>query len=111
MALAPFSRASKLLDPIARLIERPTALHNEKRPPTQSHIGKIFSGSIPNSSAAATLLETATKCLATAPWGALPKNQLRMVMALERVSCVVKDFDTTTKRVVSGLSFLRVSCT
>jgi hypothetical protein len=38
---------SKLSNPTAKLIDKPTALQSENRPPTQSHIGKMFSASIP----------------------------------------------------------------
>ena len=34
MSWAPFSRFSKCAGPTAKLIDKPTALHKEKRPPT-----------------------------------------------------------------------------
>ena len=51
-------------------IDSPTLLHKEKRPPTQSFIGKIFSGAIPNSVTFSKLVETATKCWLMADAGA-----------------------------------------
>ena len=49
ISLAPFNKLSKLSNPTAKLIVKPTALQSENRPPTQSHMGKILSGLIPKS--------------------------------------------------------------
>ena len=49
-------------------MDNPTALQSENRPPTQSHIGKIFSSSIPKSLTLSILVETATKWFDTASW-------------------------------------------
>jgi hypothetical protein len=46
--------------------ESPMAEVKEYRPPTQSQNSNMFSGSMPNSATASVLVETATKCLATA---------------------------------------------
>ena len=111
ISLAPFNNLSKLSNPTAKLIDKPTALHNEKRPPTQSHIGKTLSGLIPNSVTFWILVETATKCFATSSCEADCKNQLLIVSALDKVSCVVKVLETTTNKVVSGFNFLITSLT
>ena len=76
---------------------RPTTLHKEKRPPTQSHMGNTFSGAMPNSSIFLRLVETATKCLATSASLACLRNHFFTVRALERVSCVIKVLETITK--------------
>ena len=47
---------------MAQQIDKPTELHNENLPPTQSHIGKILSSVIPKFTAFSMLEETATKC-------------------------------------------------
>src|SRR5690606_17772645 len=90
---------------------RPTALQREKRPPTQSHIGKILFSSIPKAFTFLILVETATKCFAMAAWLADFKNHSLMVFALDSVSCVVNVFETITKSVVSGFSFFMISFT
>ena len=82
---------------------KPTALHKEKRPPTQSQSGKIFSSAIPKSSTLGILLETATKCLKTSASLAFSINHVLAVVALLMVSWVVKVLETITNRVVSGL--------
>src|SRR5690606_1831473 len=92
-------------------MDNPTALQSENLPPTQSHIGKMFSGSIPNSSTWEILLETATKCLETASASACFLNQVLAVLALLKVSWVVKVFETITNSVVSGFRSFKVSCT
>ena len=109
--LAPFKSALKLSNPTAKLIVRPTALHNENLPPTQSHIGKTLSGLIPNSVTFCILVETATKCLATSSCFADCKNHLLMVSEFVNVSCVVNVLDTITNKVVSGFNFLIISLT
>ena len=111
MSFAPFNNLSKLSNPTAKLTDNPTALHNEKRPPTQSHIGKTLTGLIPNSVTFLIFVETATKCLATSSCVADCKNQLLMVSAFDKVSCVVNVFETITKSVVSGFNFLITSLT
>ena len=58
---------------------------------------------MPNSAAAATLFDTATKCLArSASAPAWARNQSRAVRALVRVSIVVKVLEITTNSVVAG---------
>jgi hypothetical protein len=47
---------------MARLIERPTELHNENLPPTQSFIEKTILELIPNFLISLTFVETAAKC-------------------------------------------------
>ncbi len=109
--LAPLSNLSKLSKPTAKLMDKPTADHKEKRPPTQSHIGKILSGLIPKLVTFSMLVETATKCLETSSCFADFKNHSLIVSALESVSCVVKVLETITNKVVSGFNFFIISFT
>src|SRR6056300_754715 len=106
---APSKSPLKCSGPTAKQILNPTVLHKEKRPPTQSFIGKVFSGAIPKAAVFSVLVETATKCLLTAVSGAFFKNQARILWALLRVSWVVKVLDTITKRVVSGFNPFKTS--
>ena len=63
----------------------------------------MFAVSMPNFETSAALVETATKCLATAA-GSLSfrSDQARAVCALVIVSMVVKVFELTTKSVSAG---------
>ena len=78
----------------------------EYRPPTQSQKPNMFSGSIPNAETSVALVETATKCRATAvespPQAATSHS--RALRALVIVSCVVKVFDEMMKSVVAASS-------
>ena len=94
---------------MAKLIVNPTALHNEKRPPTQSHIGKMFSGAIPKLVTFCKLVETATKCLAMSFSVADCKNHFFTVSEFVNVSCVVNVLETMTNNVVSGFVFFNIS--
>ena len=87
----------------------PTELHNEYLPPTQSHIGNILFGSIPKSITSSILLLTAIKCFEISLTVAAFKNQFFTDFALVSVSIVVKVFDTTMNRVVSGLTLFKIS--
>src|SRR6185437_14610016 len=58
--------------------------------------------SMPNSSTSFLLVETATKCLATASSPSASVSQRRAAVALVSVSSVVKVFDATMKSVVAG---------
>ena len=58
---APSKRFSKFLDPMDKLIERPTELQRENRPPTQSFIEKTYSEFIPKPSISLVFVETAAK--------------------------------------------------
>ena len=89
----------------------PTALQSEKRPPTQSFMGNTFSDWIPKASIAARLVDTATKWSATAFSPNASTSHFLAVVALDKVSCVVNVLDTTTKRVVAGLTFFSTSIT
>ena len=101
----------KFLNPTARLILNPTALHNEKRPPTQSDIGKIFFESIPKALTLSIFVDTATNCFAISGSDAYCKNHFLIVVALDMVSWVVNVLETIIKSVVSGLSFFKTSFT
>ncbi len=68
----------------------------------------MFSVSMPNFVTSFSLVERATKCLATCLLSpAVFRNQSRADVALVSVSCVVKVLEATMNRVVSGLSFLQ----
>ncbi len=76
----------------------------EYRPPTQSQNPNMLAVSMPNSETFPALVETATKCFATA-FGSPPRPfsaQSRAVWALVIVSSVVKVFDEMTKSVSAG---------
>ena len=90
-------------------IDKPTELHKENLPPTQSHIGNILFGSIPKSITSSILLLTAIKCFEISLTVAAFKNQFFTDFALVSVSIVVKVFDTTMNRVVSGLTLFKIS--
>ena len=66
MACEPASSWSKLSGPIAIMVDRPIADSIEYRPPTQFQKPNMFAVSMPNLLTASALVETATKCLATA---------------------------------------------
>ena len=70
----------------------------------------MFSGSIPKSRTRSSLVDTATKCRATARSSpSRETSQARAERALVSVSCVVKVLDSMTKSVVSGSTRARVS--
>ena len=63
----------------------------------------MFAGSMPNSRTPSALVETATKCFATADSSpSAASAQSRAVRALVMVSRVVKVFDETMKSVSAG---------
>ncbi len=95
--------ARKCSGPMAIIVERPIAESMEYRPPTQSQNSNMFEVSMPNLATSAALVETATKCRATAAgsFNAL-RAQSRAVCALVIVSRVVKVFDETMNSVSSG---------
>ncbi len=99
---APSSNPLKFSNPKAREIGRPIADQSEYRPPTQSHMGKMFSSAIPNSVAALTFEDTATKCLAMSC--CVPpdfKNHSFAVSVFCNVSWVENDFEDITTKVSS----------
>ncbi len=57
---------------------------------------------MPNSATLAALVDTATKCLATASSPSAPVSHWRATLALVRVSRVVKVLELTTISVVAG---------
>jgi len=63
---------------------------------------------MPNSATLSRAVDTAAKCLATAPWVLMPRcssasrSQARAMRALVRVSRVVKVLEAIMNRVVSG---------
>mmetsp|Transcript_26976 Transcript_26976/g.33297 ORF Transcript_26976/g.33297 Transcript_26976/m.33297 type:complete len:235 (+) Transcript_26976:784-1488(+) len=87
----------------------PTALHTEKRPPTQFQNPKIFSSDIPNATHLSIAVDTAMTCLlVTSPASVTPfvarssKIHFLAVRAFNIVSAVVNVLLITTIRVSSG---------
>ena len=112
MACPPASISSKLSMPMKTAIGSPIALHREYRPPTQSQNANMFFVSMPNFVTSFSLVERATKCLATCFTSpAVFRNHSLAVVALVIVSCVVNVLLATIQSVVSGWSFLIVSAT
>ena len=96
--------ARKLSGPMASMVERPIAEHMEYRPPTQSQKANMLAVSMPNSDTFCALVETATKCFATAclsPPNPL-SSQSRALSALVMVSSVVKVLEETMNSVSAG---------
>merc|ERR1719188_2763546 len=74
----------------------PTALQQEKRPPTQSQNPKTFAGSMPKAAVLSNAVEQAATCLdmqSGEPSDLI--NQSFTVLALSMVSAVVKVLETT----------------
>ena len=89
---------------MAIIVERPIAESIEYLPPTQSQNSNMFAVSMPNAETFAALVETATKCFATA-LGSPPSpfnNHSRALCALVIVSSVVKVLDDTMNSVSAG---------
>ena len=85
------------------MVDSPMAESIEYRPPTQSQKPNMLAVSMPNSATLSALVETATKCLATADSSpSWPTTQSRAEVALVRVSRVPKVFDEMMKRVSSA---------
>ena len=82
----------------------------EYRPPTQSQKPNMFAVSIPNASTFSALVETATKCLATASSSpSWPITQSRAEWALVSVSSVPNVFDEMMNSVSSAYRSLVAS--
>src|SRR3569623_1594603 len=78
--------------------------------PTHAQKSNILRGSMPKAATACALVESATKCVASAASSlARAKNHVRALWALVRVSWVVKVLEAITNSVVSGSSRRRVS--
>ena len=89
--------------PRATIVDRPMAESIEYRPPTQSQKPNMFAVSIPNSATRSALVETATKCLATAAGSpSWPSTHSRAEVALVSVSKVPNVFDDTMNSVSSA---------
>ena len=90
----PASISAKRSGPMATMVDRPMAESIEYRPPTQSQKPNMFAVSMPNAATRSALVETATKCLATASsvpsW---PTSQSRAECALVSVSRVPNVLD------------------
>ena len=75
--------------PIATMVDRPIAESIEYRPPTQSQNPNMFAVSMPNLATRSALVDTATKCLATASSApSADTTQSRAEVALVSVSSV-----------------------
>src|ERR1700712_5655762 len=86
------------------------ALHTEYRPPTQDSKPNMFLASMPNLVTSDSLVERATKCLATCDSSlAVSRNHFLADVALVVVSAVVKVLEAIRKRVVSGSEFFKAS--
>ena len=95
---------------MATMIGSPIADHSEYRPPTQSQNANMFALSMPKPVTSFSLVERATKCLATCFWSfAVLRNHSFAVTALVIVSCVVNVLLATMNSAVSGFSFRNVS--
>src|SRR5712672_174507 len=74
---------------MASIVERPMAESIEYRPPTQSQNPNMFAVSMPNLATRSALVDTATKCLATASSDPMQETtQSRAEVALVSVSSV-----------------------
>ena len=85
------------------MVDRPIADSMEYRPPTQSQNSNMFAVSMPNFCTSDALVDTATKCFATAcssPNAA--SSHARAERALVIVSSVVNVFDATMNSVSAG---------
>ena len=103
MACEPASSCSKLSGPIASMVDRPIADSIEYRPPTQFQKPNMLAVSMPNLLTASALVETATKCLATAASSpSAASDQSRAEPALVIVSRVVKVLEEMMNSVSSG---------
>lgn len=84
-------------------IGKPAALYTEKRPPTQSQIGKKLLLGIPICSGASNFEETTTTCLERS-FPSMPAllNQFNISAELACVSSVLKLFEEITTKVLKG---------
>ena len=88
---------------MAIISDSPIAESYEYRPPTQSQNSNMFAVSMPNSATFSALVDTATKCLATAASSfSEASSQSRAVRAFVSVSSVVNVFEQTTNSVSCG---------
>ena len=85
------------------MVDSPIAESIEYRPPTQSQNPNMFAVSMPNSRTRSALVETATKCLATAASSPSSRTtQSRAERALVRVSSVPNVLDEMMNSVSSA---------
>ncbi len=104
IAWKPSSISRNRAGPIASIVDSPIAESIEYRPPTQSQKPNMFAVSIPNAVTPSALVDTATKCFATAA-SSPPRpstSHARAERAFVIVSRVVNVFDETTNRVSAG---------
>ena len=110
MSWNPASSSVKFSGPMASIVDRPIAESIEYRPPTQSQKPNMLAVSMPNAATFSALVDTATKCLATASsvpsW---PTTQSRAEVALVSVSSVPNVFDDTMNSVSSACRSLVAS--
>ncbi|PPS68237.1 hypothetical protein BZZ08_07417 [Streptomyces sp. MH60] len=97
---------------MAIIRESPIAESKEYRPPTQSQNSNMLAVSMPNPVTFSALVDSATKCLATAfssPSNAA-SSQDRAEVALVIVSMVVKVLEAMTNSVSAGSRSRTASC-
>jgi hypothetical protein len=109
IAWKPASSSPNPSGPRATIVDKPMAESIEYRPPTQSQKPNMFAVSMPNSDTRSALVETATKCFATALLPSWLITQSRAEVALVIVSRVPKVFDDTMKSVSSAAKSLVAS--
>lgn len=97
---APARNLLNTSEPSAMAIGKPAALHTEKRPPSQSQIGKKLLLGIPICSGASNFEETTTTCLERS-FPSMPAllNQFNISAELACVSSVLKLFEEITTKV------------
>ena len=81
---------------------KPIADQSEYRPPTQSHMGKMFSGATPNSTAAFILEDTAITCFDKSLSPISVNSHCRADKAFSSVSVVLNDFDESYELQITG---------
>ena len=110
MSCIPASNSWKLSTPIANIIDRPIALSSEYLPPTQSQNSNILAVSIPNFSTSSELVDSATKCFATADSSPSARtSHCLAVRAFVIVSSVVNVLLAIKNSVSDGSKSRRVS--
>src|SRR5450755_2280798 len=103
IAWKPASSSRNWSGPTATMVESPIAESIEYRPPTQSQKPNMLAVSMPNFETRSALVETATKCLATADSSPnSPTTQSRAEVALVSVSSVPKVLEEMMNSVSSA---------
>jgi hypothetical protein len=109
IARNPASISTNPSGPTAIMVDSPMAESIEYRPPTQSQKPNMFAVSMPNCETRSALVDTATKCLATASSPSADTTQSRAEAALVSVSSVPNVFDEMMNSVSPGARSLVAS--